>query len=36
MPSENTARDILPMTVKNMTFLVNRLGEDCSPVKFVR
>jgi hypothetical protein len=24
------------MTVKNMTFLVNKLGEDCSPLQFVR
>lgn len=35
MVSES-ARDILPMTVKNMTFLVNRLGEDCSPLQFIR
>lgn len=30
------ARDTLPMSVANMTFLVNRLGEDCSPLQFVR
>lgn len=30
------ARDVLPMTVKNMTFLVNRLGDDCSPLQFIR
>ncbi|WP_299795125.1 hypothetical protein [Ramlibacter sp.] len=24
------------MTVKNMTFLVDRLGEDCSPLQFIR
>jgi hypothetical protein len=32
----DSARDILPMTVKNMTFLVDRLGEDCSPLQFIR
>jgi hypothetical protein len=30
------SRDTLPMSVANMTFLVNRLGEDCSPLQFVR
>lgn len=29
-------RDTLPMSVANMTFLVNRLGEDCAPLQFVR
>ncbi len=31
-----SSRDILPMTVANMTFLVNRLGDDCSPLQFIR
>jgi hypothetical protein len=30
------AHDTLPMSVANMTFLVNRLGEDCAPLQFVR
>lgn len=30
------SRDILPMSVADMTFLVNRLGEDCSPLQFLR
>jgi len=30
------SRDLLPMSVANMTFLVNRLGEDCAPLQFVR
>jgi hypothetical protein len=30
------SRDVLPMSVANMTFLVNRLGDDCSPLQFVR
>lgn len=30
------ACDTLPMSVANMTFLVNRLGEDCSPLQFLR
>lgn len=30
------ARDTLPMSVANMTFLVNKLGQDCSPLQFVR
>ena len=30
------SRDTLPMSVANMTFLVNRLGEDCAPLQFVR
>jgi len=29
-------RDTLPMSVANMTFLVNKLGQDCSPLQFVR
>ncbi len=39
MADENSyggSRDTLPMSVANMTFLVNRLGEDCSPLQFVR
>lgn len=28
--------DTLPMAVANMTFLVNRLGNDCAPLQFVR
>lgn len=28
--------DTLPMSVANMTFLVNRLGEDCAPLQYVR
>lgn len=31
-----SAHDTLPMTVANMTFLVNKLGEDCAPLQFVR
>lgn len=34
--ANESSRDILPMTVANMTFLVNRLGDDCSPLQFVR
>ena len=30
------SHDTLPMTVANMTFLVNRLGEDCAPLQFIR
>lgn len=30
------SRDTLPMEVANMTFLVNKLGEDCAPLQFVR
>lgn len=29
-------KDTLPMKVANMTFLVNRLGEDCSPLQYIR
>ena len=29
-------RDTLPMTVANMTFLVEKLGDDCAPLQFVR
>lgn len=29
-------RDTLPMQVANMTFLVNKLGEDCAPLQYVR
>lgn len=38
MGTEGTqpSRDVLPMTVKNMTFLVDRLGEDCAPLQFIR
>jgi len=32
----NVARDTLPMSVANMTFLVNKLGEDCAPLQFIR
>lgn len=28
--------DVYPMQVANMTFLVNRLGEDCSPLQYIR
>jgi hypothetical protein len=28
--------DILPMGVSDLTFLVNRLGEDCAPLQYVR
>lgn len=34
--SPSASRDILPMTVANMTFLINRLGDDCGPLQFVR
>src|SRR6266568_4321705 len=30
------SRDTLPMQVANMTFLVNKLGEDCAPLQYVR
>src|SRR4051812_27048502 len=30
------AHDTLPMTVADMTFLVNKLGEDCAPLQYVR
>ena len=30
------AHDTLPMSVANMTFLVNKLGEDCAPLQFAR
>lgn len=37
MSSEHTRiGDTLPMAVANMTFLVNRLGNDCAPLQFVR
>lgn len=29
-------RDTRPMHVANMTFLVNKLGEDCSPLQYIR
>jgi hypothetical protein len=29
-------RDTLPMAVANMTFLVNKLGEDCGPLQYIR
>lgn len=29
-------RDTLPMSVADMTFLVNRLGQDCSPLQHIR
>lgn len=29
-------RDILPMSVDNMTFLVDRLAQDCAPLQFMR
>jgi hypothetical protein len=29
-------RETLPMTVKNMTFMIERLHRDCSPLQFVR
>jgi hypothetical protein len=34
--SVTRSRDILPMEVADMTFLVNRLGEDCAPLQYVR
>lgn len=30
------SHDTLPMSVANMTFLVNKLGEDCAPLQFIR
>lgn len=39
MSSSNVAaqsRDTLPMKVADMTFLVNKLGEDCAPLQHVR
>jgi len=35
-PPSAHSRDTLPMSVANMTFLVNKLGEDCSPLQYVR
>ncbi len=34
--STSTHGDIMPMRVANMTFLVNKLGEDCSPLQYIR
>lgn len=34
--SLSRSRDTLPMSVANMTFLVNKLGEDCAPLQYVR
>lgn len=31
-----TPRDTLPMSVADMTFMVNKLGEDCSPLQYIR
>lgn len=38
MSNEHASRsgDTLPMAVANMTFLVNRLGNDCAPLQFIR
>jgi hypothetical protein len=38
MTTQNAAhtRDTLPMEVANMTFLVNKLGEDCAPLQYIR
>lgn len=36
MTSVAHARDTLPMQVANMTFLVNKLGEDCAPLQYIR
>ncbi len=36
MPSEVSARDTMPMKVANMAFLLDKLGEDCSPLQYVR
>jgi HSP90 family molecular chaperone len=30
------SRDTLPMKVENMTFMIDRLHKDCSPLQFVR
>ena len=30
------AENTLPMTVENMTFMLDRLGQDCAPLQFVR
>ncbi len=30
------ARDTMPMSVANMTFLVNKLGNECAPLQFIR
>lgn len=30
------SRDTLPMTVKNMGFLIDRMGADCAPLQFIR
>jgi hypothetical protein len=34
--SDARTRDILPMSVDNMTFLVDRLAQDCAPLQFMR
>lgn len=35
-PAAHPRGDVFPMQVANMTFLVNRLGEDCSPLQYIR
>ena len=32
----SAVRDTLPMSVADMTFLVNRLGQDCAPLQYIR
>ncbi len=34
--AKSAARDVLPMSVSDMAFLIDRLGEDCSPLQFLR
>jgi hypothetical protein len=38
MTTQNAAssRDTLPMAVANMPFLVNKLGQDCGPLQYIR
>ena len=35
-PTVVHSRDTLAMGVENMTFMVNRLGQDCAPLQFLR
>lgn len=34
--SDAPSGDTLPMSVANMTFMLNKLGEDCAPLQFLR
>jgi hypothetical protein len=36
MPAAAHSRDTLPMQVANMTFLVNKFGDECAPLQYIR